>query len=58
MSDHPEDFIQFNTDHNTLIENVFKEYAPQNWDLCFCICVYGGVLNPYLNLLVQYIYEL
>ena len=30
MSDHPEDFIQFNTDHNTLIENLFKEYAPPN----------------------------
>ena len=28
MSDHPEDFIQFNTDHKTLIENLFKEYAP------------------------------
>ena len=30
MSDHPEHFIQFNTDHNTLIENFFKEYAPPN----------------------------
>ena len=30
MSDHPEDFIQFNTDHKTLIENLFKEYAPPN----------------------------
>ena len=32
MSDHPEDFIQFNTDHNTLIEKLFKEYgyAPPN----------------------------
>ena len=30
MSDHPEDFIQFNTDHETLIENLFKEYAPPN----------------------------
>ena len=25
MSDQPEDFIQFNTDHKTLIENLFKE---------------------------------
>ena len=30
MSDHPEDFIQFNTDNKTLIENLFKEYAPPN----------------------------
>ena len=30
MSDHPEDFIQFNTDHNNFTENLFKENAPPN----------------------------
>ena len=35
MSDHPEDFIQFNTDHKILIENLFKEYAPPNYHLQF-----------------------
>ena len=41
MSDHQEDFIQFNTDHNTLIENLFKEYAPSKLTIYnFCVFVY------------------
>ena len=26
MSDHPEDFSQFKTEHNTLVENLFLKY--------------------------------
>ena len=40
MSDHPEDFVQFNTDHNTLIENLFNEYAPPNWPSTISVLLY------------------